>query len=254
MTCFIQNKYKSLYFRILENHNPGKEDHTEIHHIIPKSLGGSDSKENLKRISTRVHYICHYLLTKFTSGQAKRSMILAFNMMNTGHNGKRYFNSRLYQQNRKLMPQIMSNLNKGENNPQFGKIWFTNTITCKRTRFSPSQIEEAISQNWTTGYKDCIEYKQHIASEKRKLKGKELAESLYTQFINSGLDSISKFAESIGSSQPRISMLFNRHIEDYKLNRKHGKKFGATGGTRTHNGLSSPDYESGACNQYGVRC
>jgi hypothetical protein len=143
------------------------------------------------------------------------------------------------------MPQIMSDLNKGKNNPHFGKIWFTNTITGKRTRFSPSQIEEAISQNWTVGYRECIEYKQSIASEKRKLKGKELAESLYTQFINSGLDSICKFADSIGSSQPRISMLFNKHIEDYKLNRKHGKKFGATCWIRTNGGLSSPDYESG---------
>lgn len=36
----------------------------EVHHILPKSLGGSDSKENLVRLTAREHFIAHKLLAR----------------------------------------------------------------------------------------------------------------------------------------------------------------------------------------------
>lgn len=42
--------------------------YTEVHHIRPRSLGGSDDKSNLVRLSYREHYIAHWLLTKFHTG------------------------------------------------------------------------------------------------------------------------------------------------------------------------------------------
>lgn len=41
-----------------------KTEYTEVHHIIPKCLGGSDSKSNLIRLSVREHFIAHRLLAK----------------------------------------------------------------------------------------------------------------------------------------------------------------------------------------------
>lgn len=36
----------------------------EKHHIIPKSMGGSNSKDNLVKLTAREHYIIHWLLYK----------------------------------------------------------------------------------------------------------------------------------------------------------------------------------------------
>ena len=34
----------------------------EVHHIVPKCLGGSNKKENLVELTAREHFICHRLL------------------------------------------------------------------------------------------------------------------------------------------------------------------------------------------------
>lgn len=41
-----------------------REKGNERHHIVPKSLGGSDNVENLVYLTYREHYICHKLLVK----------------------------------------------------------------------------------------------------------------------------------------------------------------------------------------------
>lgn len=45
-----------------------KSGYVEKHHIIPKSLGGPNHKENLVDLSAREHFVCHLLLTKCTDG------------------------------------------------------------------------------------------------------------------------------------------------------------------------------------------
>ena len=51
--------------------------YVEKHHIIPKSLGGNNRKENLVNLSAREHFICHRLLVKMLNGDAKNKMIYA---------------------------------------------------------------------------------------------------------------------------------------------------------------------------------
>lgn len=41
-----------------------KSDYTEVHHIVPKCMGGSNDKSNLVRLTAREHYLAHRLLTK----------------------------------------------------------------------------------------------------------------------------------------------------------------------------------------------
>lgn len=52
--------------------------YTEIHHYIPKSLGGTDSSENLVLLTGEDHFIAHWLLYKATM---HKNMIFAFNQM-----------------------------------------------------------------------------------------------------------------------------------------------------------------------------
>ena len=48
--------------------------YTEVHHIKPRSLGGSDDPSNLVRLTYREHFIAHWLLTKFHTGRNLQKM------------------------------------------------------------------------------------------------------------------------------------------------------------------------------------
>ena len=83
MKVYYQNKYEKWYFNIIESRaNNPYDGYTENHHIMPKSMGGLNDSGNMVSLSGREHYICHYLLTKFLTGQSKYKMIYAFNLMN----------------------------------------------------------------------------------------------------------------------------------------------------------------------------
>src|SRR5574343_287080 len=127
---FIQNKYFYLYLKILSK--PDTTGYTEKHHILPKSMGGSDSKTNLIQITSRKHFLAHYLLTKCVKQKTPSwySMVKAFNMMNSSsRTQQRYINSRLYESNRKHMTETMSVLQTGENSSQFGSKWIHHPYT-----------------------------------------------------------------------------------------------------------------------------
>jgi hypothetical protein len=77
---FISNKYSHWYYNIISNAQTRelpKETYIEKHHIIPKSLGGSNKKENIANLTAREHLICHLLLIRITSGDAKSKMACA---------------------------------------------------------------------------------------------------------------------------------------------------------------------------------
>ena len=72
---FLDNKYSKWYYNIVNN---SSNIIGESHHIIPKCLGGSNSKENLVILSFREHFLCHWLLIKMTTGSNKSKMSFAF--------------------------------------------------------------------------------------------------------------------------------------------------------------------------------
>jgi hypothetical protein len=57
------------------------DDYTERHHIIPRSLGGDNQRENIVRLSARAHFLAHWLLTKFTEGNDRYKMLHAMSCM-----------------------------------------------------------------------------------------------------------------------------------------------------------------------------
>lgn len=68
----------------------------EVHHIVPRSLGGSDDADNLIRLTARQHYIAHWMLARALGGSAARAF---FMMSNFGKYGQ--VNSTTYQIARK---------------------------------------------------------------------------------------------------------------------------------------------------------
>ena len=49
-------------------------EYVEKHHIIPKSMGGNNSNENIAILTAREHFVCHLLLTKMTTGNNNYKM------------------------------------------------------------------------------------------------------------------------------------------------------------------------------------
>ena len=67
---FIDNKYTKWYYNIINNAfaRTNNTTYTESHHIIPKSLGGSNNPDNLINLTAKEHYICHRLLPRMLVG------------------------------------------------------------------------------------------------------------------------------------------------------------------------------------------
>lgn len=125
---FLENKYSRWYDFII---NRAKERildsavYTEKHHIIPRSLGGSNDQYNLVRLTAREHFICHLLLPKMLIGQSKNKMLHAlWNMVNQQTQTQiRYkVNSHLYEIIKSNNAKALSEENKGKPSKNKGRI------------------------------------------------------------------------------------------------------------------------------------
>lgn len=114
---FLENKYTALYYRIIYRAKARTEilSYTEKHHILPRSLGGDNSGENLVVLTGREHFICHILLTKMTEGRARHSMIhAAVGMKRARTYQDRYINGRLYEAIKQEYAKIAQQRNIGK--------------------------------------------------------------------------------------------------------------------------------------------
>lgn len=120
------NKYKKWYASITENAKDRViTGYIERHHIIPRSLDGTDEKHNLVDLTAREHFICHWLLTKMYTGEARSKMIYALNgMKRTNKEQERYetpITGRVYARLKEEFGKTHSATMKGRNAPNKGK-------------------------------------------------------------------------------------------------------------------------------------
>jgi len=116
------NKYQTWYQNITDRaRSRTLEGYVERHHVIPRSLGGTDDANNLVSLTAREHFVCHWLLTKIYTGEARYKMINAMYIMRAeGPYQKRYeskITSRVYNTLREEYSKYISNLNKGRVQP-----------------------------------------------------------------------------------------------------------------------------------------
>lgn len=73
-------RYEKIYNLIIERAKDRViEGYVEKHHIIPKCLGGNNSKDNIVKLTFKEHFICHRLLCKIYPENEK--IIYAFSSM-----------------------------------------------------------------------------------------------------------------------------------------------------------------------------
>ena len=120
---FLLNKYSSIYYSIVlsaKSRVLPENMYVEKHHIVPKSLGGTNDPSNLVHLTAREHFICHRLLVKMTIGDAKRKMAhaaWALASLNNSYQQRIKVNSRTYE---KLKENWFS-ARKGRPGPNLGK-------------------------------------------------------------------------------------------------------------------------------------
>ena len=148
--------YKAIYYKIIENAKKETENgnrhvgYYEKHHIQPKSLGGTNDKENIAKLTAREHFICHWLLVKmYDKGTTERNKMLCALWRMQGQTTKekyRYINSRTYEALRIEFANMISSRNSinqsGEKNSQFGTSWYTNRNTGESKKFREKPIED----------------------------------------------------------------------------------------------------------------
>jgi hypothetical protein len=134
---FLQNKYSTWYFNIIQtavNRNLHSRKmaksalgYVEQHHIIPLSLGGQNTKNNVIFLTAREHFVCHRLLTKMVTGAFLYKMLKAISRMldSNKFQNRHCVSARQFEQIRReagvAHAMLIKGTTAGELNPHFGK-------------------------------------------------------------------------------------------------------------------------------------
>jgi hypothetical protein len=125
---FNDSKYTRWYNQLVEQARVRilpRDVYTEKHHIVPQSLGGNNSIDNLVRLTAREHFVCHWLLTKMVvETKQKYQMWNAFSCMlyRENSNQERHkVSSRVFENIKSIGAKIKSEKFSGKNNPMYGK-------------------------------------------------------------------------------------------------------------------------------------
>jgi len=242
--------YHKLYDRIIENRReiPLLTGYGETHHIVPKSLGGSNDSENLIKLSAREHFICHYLLTKMYLPNTREwhKMIRAFIIMNAaGDHQERYINSRLYESRRQHFSITQSISQSGKQNSQHGTRWIHN-MEMEANKKIPK--EDDVPHGWNEGRVPnfLIKKKQLLLAEKLKIdlkkdrlppikelekrikakNDKEEKIKMYKEYyVVYKQHGFKKFVEYTGydKSHPNLLARFADYVEGYEHNQNRNK-------------------------------
>lgn len=145
--------YEKNYFDIINSikreKRPKKNVEYELHHILPKSLGGTDAESNLILLTYREHYLAHYLLWKIYKN---KEMMYSFWLMNNVRNKIKFkINSRVYEN---LKEEFIERQKK--------------KVVCLETAEIFSSLKEAAKKN---GLKDSWSIRIAVNNKKRIANG-----------------------------------------------------------------------------------
>lgn len=127
--------YQNIYNKLIErakNRVFEKKMYVEKHHIIPRCLGGDNSKENIVKLFPKEHYIAHLLLFRMYPNH--QGIAYSFWMMCNGNRGdKRNYriSSRIYEEIRFkfiMMVESREPTFKGRKHTEKTKIKISNSL------------------------------------------------------------------------------------------------------------------------------
>ena len=197
-TQFNQTKYTKWYFSIIDKRK-SEQDPTgkELHHIIPRKLGGNNKKENLVYLTYKEHFIVHHLLTKMVNGLDKKYMFHALNLMAHTRNIK--LTSRLFS----YIKTNYSIENKGSKNAMWGKFGKDHpAFGHKHTKEERERISlRLLGKKHTNDTKEKISQKNKGKKRTEEYKKRKSLEMSGSNNPNYGKHHSSETKEKIGKSR-----------------------------------------------------
>lgn len=113
--------YQAAYHRLISKAlTQPHEGYTETHHIIPRCVGGDDSKSNLVRLSAKQHFVAHHLLFKIYGGLKLAHAWYSMCRVGKGQEA-RMVNARLFGRARETRSKLLSESSMGRMNHFYGK-------------------------------------------------------------------------------------------------------------------------------------
>jgi NUMOD3 motif len=204
---YLPNKYTRWYTDIIQKASIRTElfEYSERHHIIPRSLGGSNKKDNLVRLTAREHFICHWLLVKMVEGTHLLKMQKAlWRMLVKGADYQLRYrpNSRTYESLRL----------------KYGKL--------RKGVITPADVKEKISKAnkgkkaWNKGIPRSAEEKK-LMSDRRKETAKRNV--VWNLGLKHSEETLKKIKERASSRQKYTCLYCNLEVAGSNYFRWHGE-------------------------------
>jgi len=210
--------YKLIYQQLIERARLRKviDGYTENHHILPRCLGGDNSKNNLVALTAREHFIAHLLLVKIYNGHLK--LVKAAAMMCMGQNERKITN-RLYGKYRVLLSQAQSACQSGKGNSQYGTKWIHHPLTKEEKK-----IRGEVPEGWLRGKNKKTPV--NVPRTKRQEHIKKQKEKYSKYYILYKEVGFKKFVELTGYDKSQVNLVqrFARLVDDFVP--QNGKKRG----------------------------
>lgn len=227
--------YNKIYINLINKRTNIKPNgYTEIHHIIPRCLGGSNNKNNLIELTAKEHYIAHLLLTKiyvkYTFEWYK--VVHAFMMMRISSINQLRYNSNCYKYLREAYSKHLSSLTKGNKNINFNHIWIHNDKLEKSKSILKNDLNFYLLNGWEIGNVinwKSYKYKKELKEKKKKEKLKQQEEKIrlyeyyYQLYNNYGWEEFKRITNYKFSKQ-NLVMRCSKYLKDFKP--QNGKKRG----------------------------
>lgn len=204
--------YQKIYNKIVEyRQNHIFDGYTETHHIMPKSLGGTDDNNNIVNLSAREHFICHWLLLRIYKEDSVewRKMLKAFLMMAlcSSSNQQRYITSRQFEKLRIKFAEMMSQEQEGEGNSQYNTCWIYSDKERKSIRVLKNSVDTYLVSGWKIGRifdfdKRDKRVQEKLDKAKRQSEHNESLKSMYFEYYSLYKEvGFNKFVEITGWSK-----------------------------------------------------
>ena len=202
----------------------------EKHHILPKSLGGSNDETNLVKLTAREHFICHWLLVKMykTGSIERKKMLCAFWRMrqSSTKSPQRYLNSRAYEKLRIEFSNAMKYFQSNEKNSQFGKKWFTNYETGESHSFFEKPNDKWIEgRNLFRHQSSTLKFAKTKISTKTKIsKTLDETKTYWNSYHSGNYYKLEEYANILGISKIALHNRFVKYIPIYTKHKERKRK------------------------------
>lgn len=163
--------YKKIYDSLCSKEY--QNNYTELHHIVPKCMGGSDDKLNLTKLSAKAHYLAHRLLCKIYPENIKLKFALNMMSRSTTHQ-QRYLTLDQYDTIKKENSKALSILHSSRKRNENEKLNISKALKGKpktaEHKKKCSEWQKGKSKSWQLGRKLSEETRRKISEKKKGVK------------------------------------------------------------------------------------